>query len=327
MKELVDQLNTPFLGEASPVFYMVVWPHGSPYIVDILEIMSKAEGVEPLTVFREDNVKLRSFVKELYRYDSVPYHHLRSKLRYLRRIKTGQTIFHIFFRVESPQYSIRGSGGFLHVRSERVNTLKWHLRTRFNPTENGEMTHNHIIHTNDTHIETIRQAEVVRNRLKKTKVYPRKKFEVLLPAHMALPRGIVAKKVYLEDLLVQVWVGDELRLMSIDETPHVRALKLDEPQGKRIYRGYIGENTGTRFQDGHNWVKFKGLFQSVNKNPKSILDHPIVVRWSQHESKYVVSDGLHRCAVAYQCGIRYLIAIVFSDQQEKKRTHCDNTRV
>ena len=290
---------------------MVVWPHGVEHSIDILEALSEVEGVEPVSVIREERVNLRAFIKELYGFDAVPYHHLRAKLKHLRRMKGRPTILHIFFTVASPQYSISGAGRFLHVRSEIVHTLKWDLRKRFNPEENNAASHNHIIHVNDTQLETTRQVELSKLRLNKDEIMPRKKFQISLPAHMVMPKKILIKKIHLRDLLVRIWVDGELKSVGVEKTPHFHSLSVGEPEGQRIYRSYLDGKIGVKLQDGHNWVRFKRQFHRLNSHPEAFDENPILVTWASKGSKYVVLDGLHRSVIAKLCGLEYVTAIVY----------------
>ena len=131
---------------------IIIWGHGLKYFDDILREIREKKSFKVLRIQRYKPKNLKKFVKEVYSYDYAPFWHLKAKTKYL--LKTEQEVCFIFIKNLDPNEDYFGKNLFRHKESLTLKVFKEELRDKYNPYENGEKTHNHVVHATDSQEQT-----------------------------------------------------------------------------------------------------------------------------------------------------------------------------
>lgn len=298
----IATLNSPFPPGSESLFHMVIWPHGKAHQPEILESLFDSPDVDVLHLRTTSAKKLSKLIREVYRHDYAPLHHLAGKLRYLRsKSLRGGSVTHVFFSLNNPEFTMSGVPPFRHLNSPKANEIKWGIRARFNPQKHGEMTHDHVIHLSDNPMQAIHLANYLGLPLSWGDEKPfRQLFCGLeLPHHISIPRSLTVKTVQNGSVLASLLRDGKTVAAPISETPHFRALT-SPVDGQKIYDSYLLGKEGTELTDGHNWGTLKTLYD-LGLSEKNFAYPPILVEL-RDDGYLRILDGVHRASAALASG-------------------------
>ena len=144
-------MNASFLKQTR-MDCILIWGHGLEKFNDILNDIGANKNFKILKIQKHKPKSMRLFVKEMYSYDYAPFWHLKAKTKYL--LKTEQEVCFIFIKNLDPNEDYFGENLFRHKESLTLKVFKEELRDKYSPYENGERTHNHVIHATDSEAQT-----------------------------------------------------------------------------------------------------------------------------------------------------------------------------
>jgi len=242
----------------------------------------------------DSNPPMGRLLRKTYSEDYAPIHHLRAKLRYLRRIRGD--VMHFFLLVDNPRYDIVGQGDFRHLESRTVNQLKWSLREEFNPKAlDGSMSHNHIVHFSDNPNQALMMAKYLGARVGSdpANYFQESRLGSAWPTHLPHPVSVEYAEASVTDLRANIWVAGGLKLLRLEETPHWQSLVHMDPT---IYENYLMPRLGTELRDGHSFSRLAHLLVLGKREGVDAFD-PIIVK-KLPTGLLQILDGVHRATVA-----------------------------
>lgn len=277
--------------------YFIIWPNGLDYCFEILDFIAEKD----FEILHIETYKFRSmnkFLRLIYSHDYAPFIHLKSKLKYLKKLKDNKVII-IFVLNKNSRSFIQNKSGTPHVESLSMNEIKWELRKMFNKRdENNLIDNNHIIHGTDSESQTIYL-------LKKLRINPERilRNDQIFPSHLAEFENYKIQNVNLEEIKVRILKSNNIELMKIKNSPHYKYLKGNED----VYLNYLDSNIGKGIKKYHSPIKFKNLFKEFNENLKSY--RPIILNHN-----FEIYDGNHRASIMYFKGYKTINAIIKNEE-------------
>lgn len=302
----IATLNSPFPPGTESLFHMVIWPHGIVHQPKILESLFDSPDVDVLHLRTTSAEKLPRLIREVYRHDYAPLHHLASKLRYLRnKSLRGGSVTHIFFSLNDPEFTMSGVPPFRHLNSPKANEIKWSIRARFNPRKQGEMTHDHVIHLSDNPMQAINVAMYLGLPVSRGEEKPFRQFfcGLELPHHISIPKSFTVETVRYGCVRASLLRDGKVVVVPISETPHFKALT-SPVDGQKIYDSYLLGMEGKELTDGHHWRTLKALYD-LCLSEENFAYPPILVE--PYDDGYLrILDGVHRASAALASGHKNL---------------------
>lgn len=272
---------------------IIIWGHGLSYSDDILNMIRDVDDFEITRIIKYKPKKLKRFVNEVYSYDYAPIEHLKSKIKYLNNVKPE--VLCIVINNTKPFVDIIGKGSFRHEESLKLKELKTNIRKRFNPYNNGEMTHEHVIHATDNAEQTFH----ILNAIGENSIdISEKKRLFLIPDFLGKPKRYIIKEIDYSDLFCsQITINNSqlsTEVVTIKESVQYKALIGDTT----AYTNYITKYLGTGLKCDYTLDKLLSLSEFFSYRAEGYKNSFVVVR--QHDiNSYLIVDGLHRAAIHY----------------------------
>ena len=276
---------------------IIIWPHGTQYLDEVLLTLEKY-GFTPLKIYRVSQDRLEKFIDYTYQHDKVPYYHIRSKKKFIK--KYSGDAFCIFFKNNSPELEANGDHHFRHIECKKIRSLKNAVREKFNPYNDGIMTDNHVIHATDDPAGTTHLLNYFGQSY--SDLMSRNQFN--LPHHIDTTEFTI-EQIEIDALFCNVACGDprsyQVECIPISKSPHYQFLLGD----KLPYLGYVSKFRGYGLNDYYSERKLESLRANF------CLDNmpPIVVKRNK-ENFYVVQDGLHRASLCLASNQKIISALV-----------------
>jgi glycosyltransferase involved in cell wall biosynthesis/lipopolysaccharide biosynthesis glycosyltransferase len=268
--------------------YFLIWGHGLPYTEQILGILRESKDIEIISIVKKNVGDIAKFVQDIYACDTVPFHHLVDKTKYL--LNTKPEIIFILVKNKNPQEKLFGEGAFRHIQCSQIKDIKEQIRNKFNPRVNGKRTEYHVIHASDYQSQVEHVLCVLD--LPPIEHYTRKPHPDLdLPYHLADFDNYQIKDIDI-DLLYANVLG--VGLVPIIETPHYKYLTGD----KAIYHRYVAKYIGVQLTDDHCPEAFDTMiakFEYGRVNDDGRKSYIVAIQIA--DNKYQILDGVHRAAI------------------------------
>lgn len=285
----------------------IVWGHGTKYIEDIIELISRSETLKILHLEKQKAGNLKKLVRAIYSFDYAPLIHLKAKIKYLE--KTPPELFFIFVKNSDPQIEYFGEGRFRHIECLVVRTLKQEIRELYNPKdEQGKLTHDHVVHATDNESQTDSILKLLGYSQGIKKLSSRKKI-ILSPHYIKERDNFSVKCLKLSDLLcgnaVKEGVKNIVKVIPVENSVQYRSLFDEE-----LYKRYLANFRGTVLRQDYNAERFFALKDSFKYLDKDHRDGFIIVE-KTHSGMHVIIDGLHRAALHLYRGNEYIKACVY----------------
>jgi hypothetical protein len=283
------------LPDETALCHIIIWPHGMEHLPRILDSINSHPDVSILKTTRQHQPNLTKLISQTYAHDYAPIYHLRGKLSYLRKLNGD--VMHLFAEIRNPQFSLTGRPGYRHYESRAANAMKTALREKYNPRlPDGSMSDQHIMHVSDDPYQALEMAKFLRFE-KALSISGRatdKALGVHIPHHLKSQDELMIQWVAPSKLKANVWSGNNLVLMPLDETPHYLAITT---QNQTIYDEYLAPRLGTSLKDGHSFQRLQSLLKMANANGVDAFD-PLLVTQTGKVDEFQILDGVHRGAVA-----------------------------
>jgi len=289
-------MKSKFLS-GSRIDCVLIWGHGIQYFDDIIRDINSNKNFDIVKIQKHKPKNTKSFVKEIYSYDYVPFWHLKNKTKYL--LNSPQEVCFIFIRNLNSNEDFYGEGYFRHRESSTLKIFKEELRDKYNPYESGKRTHNHVIHATDSEAQADHMLKYLgydegvelfesENKFIDLPYYIKgyKKFEFKL---------IDVNYIFCNIVEGESWFSFNSKTVHIKESPQYRGLC----ENISVYKDYINKYLGGALQENYTPERYRDLSENFEylKEPyqNSFVDVELV------GDKYIIVDGVHRaCSHIYQ---------------------------
>ena len=289
--------STPAPDAAAPRYdYLMIWGHGLPYTQEIMAMIRGRPELEIVAIVRRDIADMERFVRDVYACDTVPFHHLVAKTRYL--LTTPAQIVFILVINHDPQEQYFGEGQFRHIQSQSIKELKEEIRNRYNPRlEDGQRSEHHVIHASDYPSQVEHLLQVLG--LPPLAHYQREAHaEIDAPYHLGVLRQLAVTEVDIDSLYANI-IGQGL--VSVKETPHYRYVMGDRAAYLEYHDQHLGlELTDDHFADAFDEKIRNFSYGGTSRNGKRSL----IVARPLAAGRYQILDGVHRAAILASLGCR-----------------------
>ena len=278
----------------------IVWPNGSKFLDDILEILDSEENNEIIRIIKIENYNMNKLVRNVYKNDQVNALHIIGKVKYLKKI-TGPVTF-ILCDETAPEMVIRGEKNNI-IDSARVLKLKNDIRSRFNTRlSNGEISHNHVVHSTDSEDEALRLLHMVEPTFLQN--YKMSTIGVWGCDGCSMQQGleVIQETVKCQNVNIKLLKaviienhGRNAEYIPLEDTPHFKFLN----GNRQPYFRYISQHRGLGHKVYYSGKKFETLLNVALRDFKTLP--PVTVKiWGD---KYIIVDGLHRAVIAKKLGL------------------------
>ena len=278
----------------------IVWPNGSKFLDDILDILDSEENLEIIRVIKKEDYNMKKLVRDVYKNDQVNALHITGKVKYLKKI-SGPVTF-ILCDETAPQIVIKGEKNNI-INSASVLKLKNDIRLRFNTRlPNGEISHNHVVHSTDSEDEALRLLHMVEPTFMQNYKISTLGVWGLDGCSMQQGLEVIQETVKCQnvniDFLKAVIIenhGRKAEYIPLEDTPHFKFLH----GNRQPYLHYISQHRGLGHKVYYSGKKFEKLL-NVALLGFETLPPVIVKNW---EDQYIIVDGLHRAVIAKRLGL------------------------
>lgn len=285
----------------------IIWANGLSNIPEIISEIRNDNNFKIIRLKYHNFSDTQSFIKNVYKCDTVPWEHLVAKSRYL--LSSPQKCLVILVKNLNPREKIVGEGAFKHVQCQNVTDLKIKIRSKYNPPFKDlnmhiaplpkGISHEHVIHGTDYED----QVEYLLNYfgLGSINYYNRyNKLNYLVPWHLNLPTTkIIEREQNISDLKCSII---NKGIMQIQDSPHFKYVKGD----KDDYLSYVSKNIGVTLQEDHFHQSFDHLISNFDLNYQEAEKKSCIIV----NSGNIIQDGLHRCSIMLKLGVEKVKCLV-----------------
>ena len=277
--------------------FFLVWNHGIKYITDILDIISGKKDIKIVYVKRVQANNIDSLIDNIYKYDPETKHHIESKTKYLKQYD-GDIFIILCLNSNYQEVSDGKTRNCKHI-----NKLKWDIRALFNPKHPNKIasdklprgvTHNHVIHANDTENEVFHIFKYLK--LQNPFHYVRNSClteRIDGDFHLDSFSNYTIQNINIDDIKCNTC---DRGVTNIEETPHYKFVNGEEDEYISYFNKYIGKSL-TQNQTPN---RFRGLMRNFDCNSYNQNNYYLIIV----SSKYVVQDGLHRLSILKKNNIK-----------------------
>jgi len=275
--------------------FFLIWGHGIKYIDDIIKIISSNDDFKIKMILKHKVKNIKKFVKEVYKYDYVPYFHLRSKTKYL--LDTQKEVMFIFIINKNPQEIWKLGHGTGHIESENIVRYKNIIRDKFNERKDDRRTENHVVHASDNEIQVHQMLKYLnyKDGINTFKRHLNKPFDI--PYFIEEFSESVIQEVNISLLKCNIIDDFKIKTVSIEKSPQYKFLDGKE----NIYKEYIQKYQGTLLKSYYALNKYKSLYENFNYLKNQNFNSFIIVK--KVDDHYLILDGLHRASILRKKGI------------------------
>ena len=281
--------------------YIIIWGHAIHKKMEILSLIENDKSLEIRRIIHKEKFSMKKFVRLVYSYDYAPIYHLKSKLRYLKKVPNEVII--VFVINNDPDEIITGDNEFTHLCSRRILNLKNEIRTKYNTYHNGVMSHNHVVHSSDNEMQTLQLISDLNLSSDLNSFYDFRLDLFGIPEWIGKRESYNIKKIKLNHIYANIIVNGQLKIMEIQNTPHFIALVTGNID---VYNDYLESNLGHKMTAYHSGVKFLNLLDSFVLSLRS--EDLIVV--SRFQEGYILQDGVHRAAIMKFMNYNEVVSII-----------------
>jgi len=286
--------------------YFLIWGHGILFRDQILDMIRSHAALRIIKIMNHVPETVEQLIHAVYSFDYAPFEHLIGKTEYLK--KTPNEVYFVFVENHFPDEDYFGDGLYRHIESKIIKTLKEQIRDLFNPRVAGTRSEDHVIHASDNQLQTDHILRYLG--YQGVDWFTNRQLALHAPYHMRGNYGYTIRNIQISALLYSIVEGNRLsftpRVISIEETPHYRALS----GNCRVYEEYVSKFLGRALTDDHSLHTLLELKRSFRYlSPPFESDFIIVLETG--EDRFVVLDGVHRAAtLKYQGALNVHVAVI-----------------
>lgn len=288
--------------------YFMIWGHGLQYTNQILDIIRNHPSLEIITIVRKKIDDISQFVQDVYACDTVPFHHLIDKTRYL--LTTTPEIIFVLIKNKNPQEKYFGEGAFRHIQCQLIKDIKEEIRNKYNPHRDGKRTEDHVIHASDYESQVEHVLKVLG--LPSLGYYTQEhSLEIDVPYHLERIDHYELKEINIDSLYVSIL---ERGIVSIPDTPHYHYIA----GNKAAYVQYHQKHFGIELTDDHCPEAFDKMINEFDHNYKTESGkQSLIIVKELADDRYQILDGVHRASIIKDKGIKEVkVAVVPRVSQE-----------
>ncbi|WP_166267070.1 hypothetical protein [Providencia sp. M-27] len=270
---------------------ILVWPHAIQKLDLILKDIYLNENFTILVIKKHKVSNFSKFVKKIYSFDYAPWHHLKEKTKYLRKV--GNEVCFIFVENKNPEVELVDEGKFRHAECACIKRLKSAIREKYNPKDlNGNLSHHHVIHATDNEVQTYEMLKIAQLPIQSLDI----NHALNLPWFLLGSNRYKIKLLNVDDIYCRQNSESETIVVHITQSIQFKSLKENEIDNS--YKEYIDNNIGTNLQAYYSIEKYSTLRSNFEylKNKDKDKDKYIMVK--KTNGQYIVVDGLHRASIA-----------------------------
>lgn len=285
--------------------FFLVWNHGIKYITNILDIISKKKDIKIVYIKKVKINNIDKLIDNIYKYDLEGNIHIKNKTKYLKQYDGD--IFIILCLNHNYQEVSDGKT----KNCKHINKLKWDIRELFNPKHQNKnffisdklsrgVTHNHVIHANDTENEVFYIFKYLK--LQNPFYYVRNSClteRIDGDFHLDFFSNYTIKNININEIKCNI---SDRGVINIEETPHYKFVNGEEDE----YISYFNKYIGTSLTQNHTPNRFRGLIRNFDYNNYNNNNYYLIIV----NSKYVVQDGLHRLSILKKNNINYIKVVI-----------------
>ena len=282
--------------------YFLIWGHGILYTSQILDILRNYEAIEIITIIRKKVDDMAQFVQDIYACDTVPFHHLLAKTRYL--LTANPEIIFVLVKNKNAHEKYFGEGPFRHIQCQHIKNIKEEIRNKFNPRIGDKRTEDHVVHASDYESQVEYVLKLLG--LNSLEYYSTERNPSLcVPYHLGKIDHYDVKEVKIDSLCASI-VGRGL--VSISDTPHYSYVAGKMADYILYHQKYFGiELTDDHFPDAFDKMINNFSYNDIAESGKQNL----IIAKIISNGRYQILDGVHRAAILTYRGISSVkIAIV-----------------
>ncbi len=284
----------------------IIWNHGLKFLDDIYDFISNSQDIKIiLTKYIQVN-NIKKFIKEIYKFDNSPLHHIKNKTKYLSELK-NHDVYCIFVRNKNVNEVWTNN---YQLECLNIKTIKNKLRQLYNPKINNEVTHNHIVHGTNSENEVIHLLKKIKFDKKTIENIINFQDNILdLDYNLISNKNFVLRKVEISKLYGSEFINEkkiEKKLVPLKETT-IHAAYND----KEKYQNYILKNKFSLVKQYYSYSKFERLKKNIKLNDFSLQNFIVIKKFDN--DKYIVLDGLHRSIIEMNENKRDILACQILD--------------
>jgi hypothetical protein len=271
---------------------ILIWGHGMQYFNEILNDIRAHRDFKIVKIQKHKPKDMRSFVKKMYSHDYAPFWHLKSKTNYL--LKTPQEVGFVFIENSNPIEDYLGESSFRHKESLTLKNFKEELRSKYNPREDGQQTHNHVLHATDSQEQTNQMLKYL-GYIEGVRLFNNSDAVINMPNHIKGCSKLNFRMLKVDEIFCNIATGDSwdqftLKMVEIQKSPQFIGISQD----MSIYKDYIDRYLGGPLQNDYNLEKYSDM--SMNFEYLSPPHEVSFVIVEKRKGKFVILDGLHRAS-------------------------------
>jgi hypothetical protein len=278
----------------------IIWDHGIQYYNEIFKILNE-NNFKILLIKKISFDNYDTFINNIYYLDTTPKEHIKTKSKYLHKF-SKQCIVVLFQNFNYIEHIEQKNTKYETVTCSNILRIKWLIREKFNPRhtnasyQNGPklskgITHDHVIHMNDTLNETIHLLKYFK--LKEPEYYLN--YNVFIPWHLKdSSKTYEIKEVNIDNIKCNI-VGRSN--ISITDTPHFQYVN----GSKQSYKEYYEKNIGITLCDDHSPGSFDKLIDTFDYENYSHKENKFLIILNKN---FIINDGLHRTCILYKENIK-----------------------
>lgn len=280
---------------------LIIWGNGVNYVPEIVNEIAIDSNFEIVRLKYHSFTNTKSFIDDIYKCDTVPLEHLKSKSKYLHTAPHKCMV--IIVKNLSPREQMVGDDEFKHIQCQNITDLKTRIRSKYNPKfKNANqqinplprgVSHEHVIHGTDYQSQTDYLLGFFN--LNTTSYYSRHDtIDYHIPWHLNVhAQNISEKTVDVSDLKCNVLGKGIIR---VKDSPHFKYVNGD----KLEYQSYINKHIGKELQENHFCEVFDRLIDSYDPNYKADGKKSLIIV----NNNNTIVDGLHRSAILMKLNIK-----------------------
>lgn len=281
--------------------FFLIWGHGLKYKDNIIGILAKEKKFEILYIVKHKVNNMKSFIKKIYKYDYVPYFHLKNKTKYL--INTQHEVMFIFLINKDPQEIWKLGHGRGHIESHLIINKKNIIRKLFNERRNNKLTENHVVHASDNEVQVHHALKLLgyQKGLHFFETHKKKPFKV--PHFLDLFDNYKIHEINTNEMVCNTIINNKILTIPISESPQYKFLLGYEKE----YQEYIEKYQGTKLKSYYDLIKYKNMLSNFTYLSKKFEGSYVIVK--KVNNSFLILDGLHRASIVkYQNNKKIVVA-------------------
>ncbi|MDB4655128.1 hypothetical protein OAE41_00245 [bacterium] len=293
---------------SSRIDCIIVWSHGILHIQKILKEIRSHPDFRILYIHLYNKPSIHPLIKAAYSYDYAPRHHLKYKLKYLKKLPPKAYL--IFFENIKPEINYYGDDDYRHLECSKLKKFKEALRQMFNPRDHkGFITHDHIIHATDNQVQANILLKFVGFKNGVTQFLQNKYFTLQLPWFLDKPKGFEIREIPIVDLRCNQAFIDKKGRSKLTQASIVDSVQFQALDNPQVYNQYLQLHRGKTLKADYDLDKYLKMSENFQYLAPPHETSFIYVKHNLDNS-FIILDGLHRASLHYKSGATTVLVCI-----------------